>query len=179
MCEKKEKRGTLCDRHSNSSLLQSTLTMVKASDVVLILVAIIFPPAAALVVTGCSCDLLINVLLTTYISTFLSCRFSTHLCGCCYSLGYLPGHIHAFWLIYKKMQAEERYGDGGFRCMCSISLFSLGIHGSLDFTDLGSGHYEPLYQSDPYPGQYSHSPMPVPQPYPQAPQHYGTTPQYR
>ncbi len=33
-----------------------------------------------------------------------------------YSLGYIPGHIHAFWLIYKKMQAEERYGSGGFRC---------------------------------------------------------------
>ena len=49
--------------------MQSTLTMVKASDVVLILVAIIFPPAAALVVTGCGCDLLINILLTMYIST--------------------------------------------------------------------------------------------------------------
>ena len=42
---------------------------------------------------------------------------------CCYSLGYLPGHIHAFWLIYKKMQAEERYGDGGFRCTYSIFHF--------------------------------------------------------
>lgn len=113
--------------------------MVKASDVVLILVAIILPPAAALIVTGCSCDLLINLLLTI--------------------LGYLPGHIHAFWLIYKKMQAEERYGHGGFRY-------------------LGSGHYEPLYQSDPYPGQYSHSPMPTPQPHLQAPQYYGATPQH-
>lgn len=33
-----------------------------------------------------------------------------------HSLGYIPGHIHAFWLIYKKMQAEERYGHGGFIC---------------------------------------------------------------
>jgi uncharacterized membrane protein YqaE (UPF0057 family) len=31
----------------------------------------------------CSCDLLINILLTV--------------------LGYLPGHVHAFWLIYKKV----------------------------------------------------------------------------
>jgi Proteolipid membrane potential modulator len=31
-------------------------------------------------------------------------------------LGYIPGHIHAFWLIYKKMEAEERYGSGGFIC---------------------------------------------------------------
>jgi uncharacterized membrane protein YqaE (UPF0057 family) len=38
--------------------------MVKTSDVILILVAIIFPPAAAGFVTGCSCDLLINICLT-------------------------------------------------------------------------------------------------------------------
>ncbi|KAJ7599300.1 hypothetical protein C8J56DRAFT_916371 [Mycena floridula] len=69
--------------------------MVKTSDVVLILVAILFPPAAAAFVAGCSCDLLINICLTL--------------------LGYIPGHIHAFWLIYKKMQAEEKYGPGGFQ----------------------------------------------------------------
>ncbi|CAO1620109.1 unnamed protein product [Jaminaea pallidilutea] len=74
--------------------------MVKSSDIVLILVAILFPPAAAAFLTGCSCDLVINILLTI--------------------LGYLPGHIHAFYvnphltLIYKRMQAEERYGYNGF-----------------------------------------------------------------
>jgi uncharacterized membrane protein YqaE (UPF0057 family) len=35
--------------------------MVKGSDILLILVAIIFPPAAVAIITGCSCDLLINV----------------------------------------------------------------------------------------------------------------------
>lgn len=40
--------------------------------------------------TGCSCDLLINIALTL--------------------LGYVPGHLHSFYLIYKKIQAEERYG---------------------------------------------------------------------
>ena len=59
--------------------------MVKSSDVILILVewsftsrrvtwilkvylqvSILFPPAAAAIVTGCSCDLLINILLTWY-----------------------------------------------------------------------------------------------------------------
>ncbi|CCL99792.1 uncharacterized protein FIBRA_01814 [Fibroporia radiculosa] len=80
--------------------------MVKGSDVCLILIAIIFPPAAAAFITGCSCDLLINILLTV--------------------LGYLPGHIHAFWLIYRKMKAEERYGRGGFQY-------------------IGNGQYEPLY----------------------------------
>ncbi|KAF8308217.1 UPF0057-domain-containing protein, partial [Clavulina sp. PMI_390] len=68
--------------------------MVKSSDVLLILVAILFPPAAAGFITGCSCDLLINICLTI--------------------LGYIPGHIHAFWLIYRKAKAEERYGQGGY-----------------------------------------------------------------
>ncbi|PWN23104.1 hypothetical protein BCV69DRAFT_245017 [Microstroma glucosiphilum] len=70
--------------------------MVKSSDVLLIVVAILFPPAAAAFITGCSCDLLINILLTV--------------------LGYLPGHIHACeFLIYKKIKAEEEFGYGGFR----------------------------------------------------------------
>ena len=33
---------------------------------------------------------------------------------------------HAFWLIYKKMQAEERYGRGGYICM-SYSPFVLKL----------------------------------------------------
>ncbi|OCF72048.1 hypothetical protein I204_07312 [Kwoniella mangroviensis CBS 8886] len=68
--------------------------MVRGSDIILILVAIIFPPLAAAMITGCSCDLLINICLTL--------------------LGYLPGHLHAFWLIYKKIKAEESFGPGGY-----------------------------------------------------------------
>ena len=49
---------------------------MRGSDVFLVLIAILFPPAAAAMVAGCSCDLLINILLTL--------------------LGYIPGHIHAF-----------------------------------------------------------------------------------
>ncbi|KAN0127231.1 UPF0057 domain containing protein [Lactarius tabidus] len=67
---------------------------IRASDVCLILVAILFPPAAAAFIAGCSCDLLINICLTL--------------------LGYIPGHIHAFWLIYRRMKAEEAYGRGRF-----------------------------------------------------------------
>ena len=40
------------------------------------------------------------------------------------SLGYIPGHIHAFWLIYKKMQAEERYGNGGFLCESILFIYA-------------------------------------------------------
>ncbi|KAL1744281.1 hypothetical protein HDZ31DRAFT_39081 [Schizophyllum fasciatum] len=99
---------------------------VKGSDVLLIIVAILFPPAAAAFITGCSCDLLINILLTV--------------------LGYIPGHLHAFWLIYKKMRAEERYGRGGYQYV-------------------GNGTYEPIYttagvvqpgQQAPYYGSTTH-----------------------
>jgi hypothetical protein len=29
---------------------------------------------------------------------------------------------HAFWLIYKKMKAEERYGRGGYHCVLLLLL---------------------------------------------------------
>ncbi|KAI0089496.1 UPF0057-domain-containing protein [Irpex rosettiformis] len=79
---------------------------VRGSDICIILVAILFPPAAVAFISGCSCDLLINILLTI--------------------LGYFPGHLHAFWLIYRKMKAEEQYGRGGFHY-------------------IGNGTYEPIY----------------------------------
>ncbi|KAF9456864.1 UPF0057-domain-containing protein [Collybia nuda] len=88
--------------------------MVRSTDVILILVAMLFPPAAAAIVTGCGCDFLINLLLTI--------------------LGYIPGLLHSFWLIYKKMQAEERFGNSGFRYV-------------------GNGHFEPLYQGANQPQQ--------------------------
>ncbi|CEH18877.1 Stress responsive protein [Ceraceosorus bombacis] len=89
--------------------------MVKGSDILLCLVCILFPPAAAAFVAGCcSCDLLINVCLTIlgYIPghihgfwlIYKKMRAEEHI------LGYIPGHIHGFWLIYKKMRAEEQYG---------------------------------------------------------------------
>ncbi|KAI5994870.1 hypothetical protein EDC04DRAFT_2872539 [Pisolithus marmoratus] len=61
---------------------------MRGSTVLLIIVAIIFPPAAVAFMTGCSCDLFINVLLTM---------------------------CHAFWLIYKRTKAEETYGYGQYR----------------------------------------------------------------
>lgn len=43
-------------------------TVVRTSDIILVLVAILFPPAAAGFLTGCSCDLLINIALTCALS---------------------------------------------------------------------------------------------------------------
>ncbi|EIM82078.1 uncharacterized protein STEHIDRAFT_124889 [Stereum hirsutum FP-91666 SS1] len=102
---------------------------IKGSDVLLILVAIIFPPATAAFLTGCSCDLLINICLTL--------------------LGYIPGHLHAFWLIYKNMKAEDSYGRG-------------------QYTYVGNGQYEPIYNTQ--------GPVPVQGGPVQAPvQNYGAT----
>ncbi|KAL7009716.1 hypothetical protein EMMF5_000624 [Cystobasidiomycetes sp. EMM_F5] len=66
---------------------------VHTADILLVVIAILFPPAAAAILTGCSCALLLSILLTV--------------------LGYIPGHLYAFWLIYKKIQADERYGANG------------------------------------------------------------------
>ncbi|KAH7413672.1 hypothetical protein DE146DRAFT_638304 [Phaeosphaeria sp. MPI-PUGE-AT-0046c] len=58
----------------------------------LILVTIFIPPLGVFFVAGCSMDLLINILLTL--------------------LGYLPGHVHAFYLeyVYMKRRDERRSG---------------------------------------------------------------------
>ena len=88
---------------------------MNGSDIILIIAALFFPPAAAAFISGCSCDLLISIALTI--------------------LGFLPGTLHAFWLIYKKMKAEERYGAGGYRYV-------------------GNGTYEPVGQA---PLSHSHN----------------------
>lgn len=63
--------------------------------------------------TGCSCDLFINIALTL--------------------LGYLPGHLHSFYLIYRKMQAEERYGP------------DLQYFGNAEWGPAGGAHHAPGY----------------------------------
>jgi len=74
------------------------------------------------------------------------------------SLGYIPGHIHAFWLIYKKMAAEERYGHGGFLCEIITLIFVLlsSVLMLISNKDIGNGQYQPLYSDGPAP----HAPAP-------------------
>ncbi|CAG81097.2 hypothetical protein B0I72DRAFT_119091 [Yarrowia lipolytica] len=52
-----------------------------SSDILKIIVAIFLPPVGVFMERGCTADLLINVLL------------------CC--LGYIPGIIHALYIIFK------------------------------------------------------------------------------
>ncbi|KAH7071493.1 hypothetical protein BKA63DRAFT_419757 [Paraphoma chrysanthemicola] len=58
----------------------------------LIIITIFIPPIGVFLVAGCGMDLFINILLTL--------------------LGYLPGHVHAFYLeyVYYKRRDEVRAG---------------------------------------------------------------------
>lgn len=77
----------------------------------------------------CSCDLIINILLSI--------------------LGWLPGTVHALWLIYRKMKAEEQYGYGAIK-----------YQGNGDWVPDPNRAY---YPAQPAHGQYA------------APPHYGAT----
>jgi len=56
------------------------------SDVCLYLLAVFLPPLAVFLDTGCSADFLINILLSI--------------------LGWIPGVIHAWWIISKHDPAK-------------------------------------------------------------------------
>lgn len=43
------------------------------------------------------------------------------------------------------MQAEERYGSGGFICEFRLKITALGAH--FFDSDIGNGQYQPLYQN--------------------------------
>ncbi|KAM0751441.1 hypothetical protein T439DRAFT_380405 [Meredithblackwellia eburnea MCA 4105] len=85
---------------------------MRSSDIILGIVAIFFPPVSVAMLTGCSFDLLINIALTI--------------------LGFIPGHIHAFYLLYLNAKAEEKYGKGGYR-----------YHGNGEFLPIHGG-YQPV-----------------------------------
>jgi uncharacterized membrane protein YqaE (UPF0057 family) len=53
-----------------------------------VLFAVLLPPLGVFLATGCGCDLLINILL------------------CC--LGWLPGIIHAVWVVASKTPKHTR-----------------------------------------------------------------------
>ncbi|KAN0078325.1 Proteolipid membrane potential modulator domain containing protein [Tylopilus felleus] len=67
----------------------------EADTFLLIILALIFPPASVAVMSGCGADLCLNILLTI--------------------LGYLPGCFHAFWLVIKRTEANEMYGYRNWR----------------------------------------------------------------
>ncbi|OQO15312.1 hypothetical protein B0A48_00695 [Cryoendolithus antarcticus] len=62
------------------------------SAILLVLITIFLPPVGVYLVSGCGADILINICLTL--------------------LGYIPGHIHAFYIeyVYYKRQEERQQG---------------------------------------------------------------------
>ncbi|KAH6987609.1 hypothetical protein BGZ61DRAFT_585367 [Ilyonectria robusta] len=64
------------------------------SAVLLVVITILCPPIGVYAVAGCGMDLFINICLTL--------------------LGYLPGHIHAFYLEYVYYDRREQAREGRF-----------------------------------------------------------------
>jgi len=78
--------------------------MGAASAVLVILITILFPPIGAYIVAGCGPDLLINICLTL--------------------LGYIPGHIHAFYLEYVYYDRREQAREGRFAARKATGVYS-------------------------------------------------------
>ncbi|RQM08606.1 hypothetical protein DH86_00000320 [Scytalidium sp. 3C] len=66
--------------------------------ILLVIVTLFLPPVGVFILAGCGADLLINICLTI--------------------LGYFPGHIHAFylmWVYYDRQQARRQGRVTGVR----------------------------------------------------------------
>jgi uncharacterized membrane protein YqaE (UPF0057 family) len=66
--------------------------MSAASAILLVIITIFVPPVGVFLVAGCGMDLFINICLTL--------------------LGYIPGHIHAFYLEYVYYDRREQAREG-------------------------------------------------------------------
>ncbi|OZJ02490.1 hypothetical protein BZG36_04364 [Bifiguratus adelaidae] len=58
-------------------------------DCCLILITLLFPPVGVFMMRGCHADFWINCGLTL--------------------LGYIPGHVHAFYIMYKRAEAQQPF----------------------------------------------------------------------
>merc|ERR1711890_179315 len=73
--------------HSTTTVLHChTLTMGDSTRLIAIITALFFPPISVLLMRGCGCDLLINILLTLAFA--------------------VPGMIHAFWIVLRDDSAS-------------------------------------------------------------------------
>ncbi|GJN75355.1 hypothetical protein PLIIFM63780_009437 [Purpureocillium lilacinum] len=75
-----------------------------ASAILIVLITILFPPIGVWAVAGCGMDLLINICLTI--------------------LGYLPGHIHAFYLEYIYYDRREQAHEGRYPTSRAPGVYS-------------------------------------------------------
>ncbi|KAF3023188.1 hypothetical protein G7054_g9289 [Neopestalotiopsis clavispora] len=74
------------------------------SALLVVLITILLPPVGVWAVAGCGADLFINICLTL--------------------LGYLPGHIHAFYLEYVYYDRREQAREGRFAAQRAAGVYS-------------------------------------------------------
>ncbi|KAH8151104.1 uncharacterized protein LAJ45_04806 [Morchella importuna] len=80
------------------------------SAFLLIVMTVIFPPLGVFAVAGCGMDLLINIVLTI--------------------LGYLPGHLHAFYLEWVYYERKEQSMAGRLMERPAPFVFSERVQGT-------------------------------------------------
>ncbi|ETS76834.1 hypothetical protein PFICI_10708 [Pestalotiopsis fici W106-1] len=75
-----------------------------ASALLVVLITILLPPVGVWAIAGCGADLFINICLTL--------------------LGYIPGHIHAFYLEYVYYDRREQAREGRFAARRAAGVYS-------------------------------------------------------
>ncbi|RMZ01934.1 hypothetical protein D0862_06197 [Hortaea werneckii] len=78
------------------------------SALILVIIAIFLPPVAVFIISGCGADLLINICLTI--------------------LGFLPGHVHAFYLIYVYYHKQEQAAMGIYDSRPAPGVYSDNVN---------------------------------------------------
>ncbi|KAI1630801.1 hypothetical protein F4809DRAFT_635273 [Biscogniauxia mediterranea] len=81
-----------------------TSTMGAVSAILVVLITILFPPVGVWTVAGCGADLFINICLTI--------------------LGYIPGHIHAFYIEYVYYDRREQAREGRIATQRAPGVYS-------------------------------------------------------
>ncbi|KAK5166490.1 uncharacterized protein LTR77_008033 [Saxophila tyrrhenica] len=74
------------------------------SAILLVIITVFLPPVGVAIVAGCGADLLINICLTI--------------------LGFLPGHIHAFYVEYIYYSRQEQAREGIYENRRAPGVFS-------------------------------------------------------
>ncbi|KAK6849180.1 hypothetical protein PG995_013013 [Apiospora arundinis] len=74
------------------------------SGVLIVLITIFLPPVGVFMVAGCGADLLVNICLTL--------------------LGFLPGHIHAFYIEYVYFDRRDQAREGRFAAKPAPAVYS-------------------------------------------------------
>ncbi|KAK3196121.1 hypothetical protein K4F52_000989 [Lecanicillium sp. MT-2017a] len=75
-----------------------------ASAIIIVLITLLFPPLGVWAVAGCGMDLFINICLTL--------------------LGYIPGHLHAFYLEYIYFDRREQSNEGRYPARPAPGVYS-------------------------------------------------------